>query len=235
MIFSKIGNSYMSIKTLSLLMPRVALLLSCFALLPQVAQAQVGAQSLKHLNEMKGHLALQRLMVLPPAPGSQPAPQALQFVRSGAVFSDSMNEAARLMANGGVSVGMAGRLTGSGYFTNAARKYAASVGLKSSETNLAHAVAANLAICAVAQKNADTAPAKAAQYAQAVQDRLAPHGSLAQMSAADKQAMADAVNVQTGLVFWVIDARRRNSGNNSELAYYCGQSMKRLGVDLDKW
>jgi hypothetical protein len=221
----------MSIKNLIL---RVIGLLMCAGALLPAAHAQVGPQSLKYLNDMQGHLALQRLMVLPPAPGSQPDPQALQFARSNAVFSASMNEAARQMAKGGVSVGMAGRLTGSGYFTNAARKYAASLGLRSSETNLTHAVAANMAICAVAQKNTETPPAKAAQYAQVAQDRLAPHTSLAQMSAADKQAMADAVNVQTGLAFWVIEARRRNSSNNSELAYYCSQSMKRLGIDLDK-
>lgn len=198
------------------------------------AQAQVGPQSMKYLVEMPGHVALQRLMLLPPPPGARPDEQAAAFAYDAKVHAQAMNEAAQLMSKGGASVGSISRLTGSGYFTNAARKYAAGVGLPRSQTHVAQAVAAQIAICLQAQTGNETSAERARQLLQQVQARLAPQAALASMSDADKQAMAESVNLQTGLAYWVIEGRKRSSGNNNELAYYCMQSLKRLGFDLDK-
>lgn len=195
--------------------------------------AQVGPQSMKQLSDMQGFVALQRIMVLPAAPGAA-ANASSSFKRSGSVYSHSMNDAAQQMAKGGASVGMVSRMTGSGYFTNAARKYGASIGLKHTETDVAHSVASLMAICRQAEKNEATDSAQAAQMLASVQQKLSTQAALIEAGDAGRQAMADAVNVQTGLVFWSIEGRRKTASNNRELAYYCGQSLKRIGISLEK-
>ncbi|MBU6437942.1 MAG: hypothetical protein KGQ77_10470 [Betaproteobacteria bacterium] len=198
------------------------------------AHAQVGPPSLKQLTQMRGHLLLQRLMILPPPPGAQPDPQATRYTYSAPVHAQAMHEAAEVLSRSGVSVGAASRLTDSGYFTNAARKYAASIGLMHADSDVAQAVAAQMAICLQAAQDTPTTASQAAQFAQQVQARLAVQPTLAQMSSAERQALAEPVQVQTGLAFWVIQGRKRSSANNNELAYYCGQSLRALGIDLDK-
>lgn len=203
------------------------------ALIATTAHAQVGAQSMKYLADMQGFVALQRLMVLPAPPGA-PAANAASFKRSGGVYSHAMNEAAQQMAKGGASVGMVSRMTGSGYFSNAARKYGASLGVPRADSDVAHAVTSLMAICRQAEKNEETSTAQAAQMLATVQQKLLSQPALADAGDAGRQAMADAVNVQTGLAFWNIQGRKKTSSNNNELAYYCGQNLKKIGIALDK-
>ncbi len=212
---------------------RVALVCIVCALLAPAAHAQVGPQSMKYLADMQGFVALQRLMVLPAPPGAAPA-NATGFKRSAGVYSQAMNEAAQQMAKGGASVGMVSRMTGSGYFSNAARKYGASIGLLRADGDVAHAVAAFMAVCRQAEKNEETSAEQAAQMLVTVQQKLGAQPALADAGDAGRQAMADAMNVQTGLAFWNIQGRKKTASNNNELSYYCGQNLKKIGISLDK-
>jgi hypothetical protein len=197
------------------------------------AQAQVGPQSMKYLADMQGYIALQRIMVLPAPVGAQ-AGTGTAFKRSAGVYTQAMNEAAQQIAKGGASVGMVSRMTGSGYFSNAARKYGQSIGLAHADTDVSHAVAGLMAICRQAEKNEETNATQASQLLSTVQKRLSAQPSLAQAGDSGRQAMADAVNTQTGLAFWNIQGRKKTASNNKELAYYCGQGLKRLGIALDQ-
>ncbi len=215
------------------MMKRIFLLMFMGLGLNAAAQAQVGPQSMKYLADMQGFVALQRVMVLPAPPGA-PAGQGTSFKRSAPAYTHSMNEAAQQMAKGGASVGMVSRMTGSGYFSNAARRYGATLGVIHADSDVSHAVATMMAICRQAEKNEETTAAQAAQMLATVQKRLSAQPALAEAGDAGRQAMADAVNVQTGLAFWNIQARKKNSTNNNELSYYCGQNLKKIGVVLDK-
>jgi hypothetical protein len=224
----------MPIKIVNLItIVRAALACIVYALLATTAHAQVGPQSMKYLANMQGFVALQRLMVLP-APAGAPPANAASFKRSAGVYSQAMNEAAQQMAKGGASVGMVSRMTGSGYFSNAARKYGASIGIARADSDVAHAVASFMAVCRQAEKNEETNATQAAQMLATVQQKLSAQPALADAGDAGRQAMADAVNVQTGLAFWNIQGRKKTASNNNELAYYCGQNLKKIGIALDK-
>lgn len=211
-----------------------ALLATAWLFAAAGAQAQVGPPSLKLLMQLPGHIELQKLMILPAPPGAQLNAQATAFAYSGAVHAQAMHDAAVAIARGGVSVASAARLTGSGTFTNAARQYAASLGLAQAEGDVAQAVAAQMAVCMQAAHGDAVSAQQAAQFLQLAQARLAPQPALAQMSSAERQQLAEPLNVQTGLVYRVMQGRKRSSINNDELTYYCRLSLRALGFDLDK-
>jgi hypothetical protein len=227
---------------------RRAALLGLLCVLPALAAAQVAPPSLRHLSEMPGFVMLAQLIgahavprdkkAQPPAaqPPADAAQQPLAFARSAALHAQAMGQAAQLLAKSGVSVEMAGRLTNSGYFSNAARRYAETLQLRNVQGDLGQALAAYLAVCWSSHSNEPATPAKAAglNLLAASRLRLALAQAATAPGDAERQQMADALNTQTGMAALIIEQRKASHVSNKELAIYCVEGARKLGFELDQ-
>ena len=198
-----------------------------------MSHAQVAPPALRNLADMSGFKALQATLgapLRPAAPGTLEAPVNLAYSRGAGGARAAMTEATNLLTKTGVSAEVAGRLTYSGYFSNAAKRYGASLGLNT-QSNLADALGAYLAICRGAIKNTETTRSQADGLQLIAKARLLQR---LQGKAVDIQAAAEALNMQTGLAALVTEQRKANNTNNTELSIYCIEGTRKLGFEVDQ-
>jgi hypothetical protein len=218
-------------------MKLISLIFTAFALGATAAHAQVAPPAMRILSDMSGFKALQASLgapLRPPAPGTATvalAPASLAFGRSAGGARNAMSEATQLLTKTGVSAEVASRLTHSGYFSNAAKRYGAGLGLNP-HGNLADALATYLAICRGSIKATPTTKAQADGLQVLAQSRLLQH--LNSKGAVDVQAAAEALNVQTGLAALVTDQRKASGANLTELSIYCTEGTRKLGFDVEQ-
>lgn len=198
------------------------------------AHAQVAAPAMRNLSEMSGFTSLQAAVGGPLRPRSAAAatPVNLSFGRSPGGTRAAMSEATNLLTKTGVSAEMAGRLTNSGYFSSAAKKYGVSLGLVNINGDLSDALAAYLSVCYGAIKNVPISAPQASGIQVLARSHLLQR---LQGKAIDNQASAEALNVQTGLAVLVTEQRKAIVSANTELSIYCTEGTRKLGFDVDQF
>jgi hypothetical protein len=190
---------------------------------------------MRNLSEMSGFASLQAAVggpLRPRAASSAAAAVSLAFGRSPGGTRAAMSEATGLLAKTGVSAEMAGRLTNTGYFSSAAKKYGASLGLVNINGDLSEALAAYLSVCYSAIKNVPVSAPQASGIHLLARSHLLQR---LQGKAIDNQASAEALNVQTGLAVLVTEQRKAIASTNTELSIYCTEGTRKLGFDVDQF